>query len=241
MGTSIKTWFISDLHFSHTSILYFHPKRREAAGITLEELQSDKNAAIEKHDEWLIKLWNDTIGRNDVVYILGDFSLGNKERTEKILQRLRGKKYLIRGNHDKSCNGLERYFEWVGDIKEVKFTNNQYDFIDKGETFAVELCHFPFYSWNRRPHGTCHAHGHCHGSIDVQNILSKELRVDVGFDGKLANCQFIPLEKLYNAYKDIVKRNTKRANFFRRLFKKPEIKTFQEYIDWRMNKLGFRA
>ena len=57
-GTRINVWFISDTHFSHPSILYFHPERREAAGITLEELQADKHAAVEKHDEWLINLWN---------------------------------------------------------------------------------------------------------------------------------------------------------------------------------------
>ena len=55
-GTRINVWFISDTHFSHPSILYFHPERREAAGITLEELQADKHAAVEKHDEWLIDL-----------------------------------------------------------------------------------------------------------------------------------------------------------------------------------------
>ena len=79
MSTSIKTYFTSDLHFGHSSILFFHPQRREAAGITLEELQADRKAAIVKHDEWLIDLWNKTVRREDVVYILGDFCLGNKE------------------------------------------------------------------------------------------------------------------------------------------------------------------
>jgi len=241
MGTSSKTWFTSDLHFSHQSILYFHPKRREAAGITLEELQADKNKAIEKHDEWLINLWNNTVKKNDIVYILGDFCLGNKERAEKILQRLKGKKYLIRGNHDKSCNGLERYFEWVGDIKEVKFTNNQYGFIDKDETFSVELCHFPIFSWNRRPHGSCHAHGHCHGNIDNVNKKAKELRIDVGLDGELANYQFVSLESLYDAFRDIVKRNTKAINFFRKMFNKKVITGFQDYIEIKMKKDGYRA
>lgn len=227
MGTRVKTWFTSDLHFSHASILYFHPSRREAAGITLEELQSDKIMAIEKHDEWLINLWNSTVDKEDNVYILGDFCLGNKIRTEKILQRLHGKKFLIRGNHDKSCNGLERYFEWVGDIKEVKFTNNQYDFIPANETFAVELCHFPMMTWNRRPHGSCHAHGHCHGSVDSINTALNELRVDVGLDGSLANYEFISLEKLYNHMKGI-------AESF-------DCATFQEYIDKKMEKDGYRA
>ena len=213
-GTRINVWFVSDTHFSHPSILYFHPERREAAGITLEELQADKHAAVEKHDEWLIDLWNKTIKRDDFVYILGDFCLGNKERTEKILQRLRGRKFLIRGNHDKSCQGLENYFQWVGDIKE-------------GETFAVEMCHFPMLSWNRRPHGTCHLHGHCHGSIDAFNETTDELRVDVGFDGNLSKQTFISLETVYNKMIEIRNRT--------------ESQTFEEHTEKLMKKLGFRA
>ena len=75
-----KVWFVSDLHYSHVSILYFHPSRRELAGITLEELQNDKATAVEKHDEWLIEKWNKTVKKQDTIYILGDFCLGNKQR-----------------------------------------------------------------------------------------------------------------------------------------------------------------
>lgn len=124
----------------------------------MEELQEDKRAATEKHDEWLINKWNETIGKHDIVYHLGDFCMKNKERAEKILKRLHGKKYMIRGNHDKPLKGLENYFEWIGDIKEVKFTNNQYKFVDPKETFCVELCHYPMLTWNRRPHGTVMVH-----------------------------------------------------------------------------------
>lgn len=226
-GTRLKVYFTSDLHFSHTSILYFHPARREAAGITLEELQADKKAAIEKHDEWLIKLWNDTVRREDFVYILGDFCLGNKERTQKVLSRLHGRKYLIEGNHDKSLHGLEYYFEWYGQIKEAKFNNNQYPFIDPNETFCVEMCHFPMLTWNRRTNGTCMIHGHCHGSIDVVNKLTKELRLDVGFDANLANLGLIPLDKLYKYFTDI--RDAAGC------------KTFLEYNESLMQKQGYRA
>ncbi len=226
MGTKIKTFFCADLHFGHQTILYHHPSRRDECGVTLEELQKDKNAAIEKHDEWLINLWNSTINKEDHVYIIGDFCLGNKECTEHILQRLKGKKFLVRGNHDRSCNGLERYFEWVGDIKEVKFTHNQYDFIDPEETFCVELCHYPLFTWNRRTHGTVHIHGHCHGSIDYVNILSKELRADVGLDGTLSNYKIVDLETVYN--------------YFVKIRNNAGINKFADYQEWLMEQQGFR-
>lgn len=226
-GTSINVWFTADPHFYHHSCLYFRPWRRDVAGITMEELKENKRKAAEKFDAWLIEKWNDTVNKKDHIYILGDFCLGNKEKTEWILSRLKGKKFLIRGNHDKSCNGLERYFEWVGDIKEAKFNYNQYKFIDPNETFCVEMCHYPMLSWNRRPYGTCHIHGHCHNSITDFNNLSNELRVDVGLDGSLAEGNLISLEKLYTHMRSVLKTTNS--------------STFNEHVEKLMNKQGFRA
>lgn len=226
-GTKIKVWFTSDLHFSHPSILYFHPERRMAAGITMEDLEKDKKAATEKHDQWLIGRWNDTVDKRDFVYILGDLCLGNRERTEYVLQHLHGRKFLIRGNHDKSCNGLENYFQWVGDIKEAKFNHNQYKFIDPAETFCVEMCHYPMVSWNRRPHGTVHLHGHCHNTITPFNNVSGELRMDVGLDSDIAELNLVSLEKVYSHMRNIVLTNG--------------CNTFLEYIERLMKEQGFRA
>ena len=222
-----KVFFISDTHFHHLNCLYFKPKRRTLAGISLDELQNgDKEACMRKHDEWLINKWNEQVGKRDVVYILGDFCLGNKEITQRILSQLNGRKYLILGNHDKSCKGLENYFEWVGSIKEAKFTHEMFPFIDQSETFCVEMCHFPMIAWNRRPHGTIHVHGHTHSALDVYNEQSEELRVDAGLDGSLANYSLIELERLYRFMKDKIK--SKGCN------------TFQEYIDKLMEKQGYR-
>lgn len=213
-----RVWFISDTHFSHMNSLYFKPKRREACGITLEQLQEgDKKELLQIHDDWLIKKWNSTVKKEDFIYILGDFCLANHEKTEKILQKLNGRKFLIRGNHDKSCNGLERYFTWVGDIKEAKFTHDQYPFIKEGETFCVEMCHYPLMTWNRREHGTMNLHGHEHGALDSMNTESKELRVDVGLDAELSGYEFISLEQIYE--------------YARKIVIEGGCDSFQEYVD----------
>ena len=169
----------------------------------MDELRENKELAVEKHDQWLINLWNTTIGKRDTVYILGDFCLGNKEVTEKILRQLHGKKFLIRGNHDKSLKGLENYFQYVGDIKEAKFSHQQFPFIDENETFCIEMCHYPLVAWNRRTHGTAMVHGHTHGATDKLNIDSKELRIDIGLDSTLSKYSIIGLETLYNYLKAI--------------------------------------
>ena len=137
------------------------------------------------------------------------------------MEKLNGKKHLILGNHDKSCKGLENYFESVSQIKTVDFKKHEYDFLD--ENFIIEMCHYPIFSWNRRQHGSCHVHGHCHGSIDGLNKQSKELRVDVGYDGELANLDFIGLEQLYKYFKSIT----------------GEL-TFKQYIEKKMENDGYR-
>ena len=58
------------------------------------------------------------------------------------------------------------------------------------------MCHFPMLSWEHKDKGSVMIHGHCHGKVDQINIDSKELRVDVGIDGNLANYDLISLEKL---------------------------------------------
>lgn len=227
-GTKPCTFFTADLHFSHISILYFQPERLGQAGMTEAFLNENKAEAIHLYDEWLIKRWNKTINKMDSVYILGDLCLSNKVNAEKILNRLNGRKYLIRGNHDKSCNGLERYFEGGWDIKEARFNNNQYKFIDPDETFCLEMCHFPLLSWNKKPHGSVHIHGHVHGNLDQYNIESKDLRVDVGLDSTLGrDCGgLISLEKLYKYFTDI------RDN--------AGCKTFQEYQEKLYKEKGYR-
>ena len=136
---------------------------------------------------------------------------------KKILQQLNGKKFLIRGNHDRSLKGLERYFVDVADIKEAKFTNNQFPFIPEDETFCVELCHYPLLSWNRRNNGSVQVHGHSHGNTDCINDEMMELRVDVGLDCPKWNYEMVELEQLYN--------------YFIELRKKLDANTFKEYVE----------
>ena len=227
MAMANNIWFTSDLHYSHVGQLYFHDERRKLAGISLDDLHNmPKSEIIKIYDEWLIDLWNSTVKKGDVVYHLGDFCFGNRERTEYILNKLRGKKFFIRGNHDKSLNGNECFLEGLWDIKEAKFSHEMFPFIDPNETFCCELCHYPMLAWNRRTHGTAMIHGHTHSATDKLNEDSLELRVDVGLDSELSNYQFVSLEKLYE--------------HFRKIVKSAGCNTLQDYAEWLMAKQGFR-
>jgi calcineurin-like phosphoesterase family protein len=49
-------------------------------------------------DEFMVKAWNERVGKNDKVYHLGDVVINRKSLG--IMRRLNGDKVLIRGNHD---------------------------------------------------------------------------------------------------------------------------------------------
>ena len=55
---------------------------------------------------------------------------------------------------------------------------------------------------------------------------SKELRLDVGLDGKFSNYMFVDIEKIYKYFIDI--RNS------------AGVKTFNDYNEWLMAQQGFR-
>jgi len=96
-----NTWITSDLHYFHKKIMEHCPKTRPWG-------------SVEEMNEALLEAWNASIKSNDIIYFLGDFSFGKAEETEKILRKLNGQKYLVRGNHDKGLQ--EKYFGHSADI-----------------------------------------------------------------------------------------------------------------------------
>jgi calcineurin-like phosphoesterase family protein len=68
-------------------------------------------------DKALIKNWNSIVKGNDIVWFLGDLSFHNSEKTKSILSRLKGRKFMIKGNHDKQSvtwyreNGFEKVYD----------------------------------------------------------------------------------------------------------------------------------
>jgi calcineurin-like phosphoesterase family protein len=116
-------------------------------------------------NETLIKNWNACINNNDEIYILGDFAFkGSGFEAENIIKRLKGKKYLIKGNHDKftedkNFNGNS--FEWIKDYyvlhyKKIKFI----------------LFHYPIFEWDGYFGDAIHLYGHVHNSGN--NIKEQE-------------------------------------------------------------------
>ena len=87
-------WVIADTHFFHSNIIkYCNRPFRDRYEM----------------NEALIANWNKVVGKQDQIFMLGDFALTGKDNTISIGNRLNGKKTLIMGNHD-SCS-ISTYYE----------------------------------------------------------------------------------------------------------------------------------
>lgn len=135
-------FYISDLHFGHKNILKFDNR----PFFTLEEMEKT-----------LISNWNNKISKNDDVYILGDMFWHNED-APRILAQLKGKKYLILGNHDRINAEIAKHFIWCNKkIETIK---------DNGE--KIVMSHFPIAHWDGQMHKpqTIHLYGHIHQGRD---------------------------------------------------------------------------
>ena len=80
-----KIWLTSDLHFSHNRDFLWQPRGFEN---------------IYEHNETIIKNFNEVVGWDDDLYILGDCFLNDNEEGMKCMRRLPGRLHIIWGNHD---------------------------------------------------------------------------------------------------------------------------------------------
>ena len=136
--------FTADLHLGHMNIIK-HCKR--------------PFSSIEEMDEYLITAWNKNVHPNDNVYILGDLIFRNNVSPDNYLERLRGKKHLILGNHDK---------DWVKktDMNKHFVSVERYSEISDGK-HRITLCHYPLMSWNHISNGSYMIHGHIHNNREA--------------------------------------------------------------------------
>jgi len=82
----VNFYLISDTHFNHQKLETYCMRP-------------------ENFTDLIVKRWSETVKPEDVVIHLGDVAIGRKPLAVEILRSLPGRKWLIRGNHDrdKSC------------------------------------------------------------------------------------------------------------------------------------------
>ncbi len=98
-----KAWFVSDTHFNHANIIRYcnRPWHGEARDEDGEFAVTEDD--VRRMNETMIGKWNAAVGKDDVVWHLGDFCLGKDQKTAipELVSRLNGKIRLVMGNHDR--------------------------------------------------------------------------------------------------------------------------------------------
>jgi calcineurin-like phosphoesterase family protein len=155
-------YFTADLHFGHGNIIR-HCNR--------------PFASVDEMDAALARNWNAAVSPRDEIYILGDLTMAPAAKAHEILSSLNGRKYFIRGNHDRFLKNFEPFaedFVWVKDYFVLKYGGR--DFV---------LFHYPIAEWAGFFRGAIHLYGHIHnapGSVarmDTRGGLAFNVGVDV--------------------------------------------------------------
>lgn len=150
-------YYIADLHF-------FHEKLNTS-------MDCRGFADAEQMNEYMVQKWNARVKPDDEVVILGDLSFGKAAQTNELLQRLKGRLYLIQGNHDRFLkdNAYDASrFVWIRPYEEMK---------DNGR--KVVLCHYPILCYNGQYRldkndapKTYMLYGHVHDTFD-QRLMER--------------------------------------------------------------------
>lgn len=146
-------YFIADTHFGHENVIRFCNR---------------PFSSVEEMNECMVDNWNRRVHHNDTVYILGDMFF-RCDNVVDILSRLKGKKWLLLGNHDTWVKNIDcsRYFANVGTL--IETSDGQH---------ALTLCHYPMLSWKHAQRSYM-VHGHIHNdrSADFWPLLQCRERV----------------------------------------------------------------
>lgn len=146
--------FTSDTHFHHANVIK-HCNRPWGD--------------VDAMNQGLIERWNATVGPNDEVYHLGDFSFQNNP--DRLVEQLSGQITFVFGNHDSKSLRRRLQGAGYGGHEILKLRHNKRRYI---------LCHYPLLSWDQMWNGSVMLHGHCHGGI--QHLNEGLRRFDVGVD-----------------------------------------------------------
>ena len=181
-----RCWFTSDPHFSHSNIMVFCNRPW---------------TNIQDMNEGLIENWNDVVGDNDIVFVLGDVSWNKDPHDMKrIIERLNGSHiFILPGNHDtkEQFTKIGKRAELISDTALVFISGIDEDKPTREHEFMIS--HFPLATWPHFRRGVINLHGHIHSGPRSHNeidqpgfdlILKKNLTYDVGVD----NNDYKPIE-----------------------------------------------
>ena len=159
-----KVWFTADTHFGHKNII----RVCQRPFVDVEEM-----------NRVMVENWNSIVGEDDLVFHLGDFSVGGAAEWTSLLDNLNGRIILILGNHDMN-NVSQGFMHRFLDVKMQML-------ISIGKQ-RIYLNHYPFLCYGGAYRNTWQLFGHVHTNQQSTGLDSPRLKqlfptqYDVGVD-----------------------------------------------------------
>lgn len=142
-------YFTADHHFGHNNVIKYCNRPFHN---------------IEEMDRVLMDNWNSIITDEDLVYHLGDFALMSQIKIAEYLDKLKGYKVLIKGNHDR-----------LNAANKNRFLNIYKELIMKFGDITITMSHYP--ETFKSAKEIINLHGHSHGKFPLSFH-----KIDVGVD-----------------------------------------------------------
>lgn len=163
-----KYFITSDHHFYHENIIKYSNR---------------PFSSWQEMNYVMMSLWNEVVGKNDIVFHLGDVFCGcgpagvsTNEAISEVWENLNGKKLLIKGNHDDRLNNKIKMLTEKCDEENIED-----GVIVHYDNFEILLCHRPMYKRNV----DMMIHGHTH---------EKLIKSDFAFNASVDVNAFAPIE-----------------------------------------------
>lgn len=159
-----KVFFTSDQHFDHRNVIRFNNRPFDD---------------VKEMNDYLIDQWNDVVGPDDHIFVLGDFFwFSNHKAIRKIIRDLEGHIYLVPGNHDKP-EAFDKSDVTVLDSISTLFTRG----------LEIVMSHYPLLTWTHKNwdnsinlFGHIHSKGWPYREFDERLVTALGKQLDVGVD-----------------------------------------------------------
>jgi calcineurin-like phosphoesterase family protein len=177
-----NVFFCSDPHYGHSGIVMGTSKWDDKSGCRPFQ-------TVEDHDRILVNNINRTVGENDILFCLGDWSFGSYKTGENITnirkfrEQIKCKNiYLTFGNHDSEIlsnkDNTRDLFSSTAHYREITIIEQPLGQGEKAKKQNIVLSHYSHRVWNNMQSGAWMLFGHSHGNLgEVQGKT-----MDVGFD-----------------------------------------------------------
>jgi len=138
-------WVTSDFHFNHKNVINM----------------GRKFDTIEQHNNYIVDQFNSVVGKDDLVYVLGDVGFTPLKDVKTWVSRLNGRKVLILGNHDKGRIGEYRSMGFIEVLTHPFYYSDQ-----------IILSHLPLRECLNNPY-CINVHGHLHFNyLELPNFFN---------------------------------------------------------------------